>query len=88
LVLKSRNEFATDDRGKVIFKDGNNGIIELKKRLANTFNVDFNSILTYDEFMKTPIGEPKQYNVIVMPKGDGDRAAQRQDVKYSFLLFH
>ena len=28
------------------------------------------------------------YNVIVMPKGDGDRGAQRNDVKTSFLLFH
>jgi hypothetical protein len=44
--------------------------------------------LTYDEFLRAPKGEKNQYNVIVMPKGDGDIAAQRADVKTSFLLIH
>ena len=83
---KNRN-YVTNEKGKVIFKDGQNGINELKNRLAKLYNVDVNTILTYDELMHTPQGE-SQYNVIVMPKGDGDRGAQRNDVKTSFLLFH
>lgn len=83
---KNRN-YLTNEKGKVMFKDGQNGIHELKNRLAKLYNVDVNTILTYDELMQTPQGE-SQYNVIVMPKGDGDRGAQRNDVKTSFLLFH
>ena len=83
---KNRN-YETNDKGKVIFKNGQTGINELKNRLAKLYNIDVNSILTYDELMNTPEGD-SMYNVIVMPKGDGDRGAQRNDVKTSFLLFH
>jgi hypothetical protein len=38
--------------------------------------------------MKTPKGDKNQYNVVIMPRGDGDIAAQRIDVKTSFLLIH
>ena len=40
------------------------------------------------EMMKTSKGEKNQYNVIIMPKGDGDVSAQQEDVKTTFLLFH
>lgn len=83
---KNRN-YETNEKGKVMFIDGQNGINELKNRLAKLYNVDANTILTYDELMRTPEGD-STYNVIVMPKGDGDRGAQRNDVKTSFLLFH
>jgi hypothetical protein len=83
---KNRN-YETNEKGKVMFKDGQNGINELKKRLAKTYNVDASTIVTYDELMSIPQGE-SIYNVIVMPKGDGDVGAQRNDVKTSFLLFH
>ncbi len=83
---KNRN-YITNEKGKVVFKDGQNGVNELKNRLAKLYNVDASTILTYDELMNTPQGE-SIYNVIVMPKGDGDRGAQRSDVKTSFLLFH
>jgi hypothetical protein len=83
---KNRN-YEVNEKGKVIFKDGKNGVNELKNRLAKLYNVDLSTILTYDELIKTPQGE-SMYNVIVMPKGDGDKGAQRSDVKTSFLLFH
>jgi hypothetical protein len=83
---KNRN-YETDEKGKVIFKNGQNGINDLKNRLAKLYNVDASTILTYDELIRTPESDSK-YNVIVMPKGDGDRGAQRNDVKTSFLLFH
>jgi hypothetical protein len=88
LLLKDKREYAVNEKGKVIFKDGESGIKELKRRIAQKYGVDINSLLTYDEFLKAPKGEKNQYNVIVMPKGDGDIAAQRADVKTSFLLIH
>lgn len=87
LLMKEKGSYMVDDRGKVIFKDAN-GVNVLKKRLADEYKVDVNTILTYDELLKTPVGEEKQYNVIIMPKGDGDVSAQRSDVKMSFLCFH
>ncbi len=83
----SKRDYAVDKSGRPIFKD-KNGVNILKQRLADKYNVDINSILTYDELLSTPEGEPLQYNVIVAPKGEGDIGAQRSDVEYSFLLFH
>jgi hypothetical protein len=59
----------------------------LKDRIAKQFNINPNSILTYDEMLQTPQGQPLQYNVIVKP-GDGDVAATRRDVLGSYLLIH
>jgi len=83
---KNRN-YETNEKGKVMFINGQNGVNELKNRLSKLYNVDASTIVTYDELMSIPEGD-SIYNVIVMPKGDGDRGAQRNDVKTSFLLFH
>lgn len=88
LLLKNeRGRFEVDEKGKTIFKDSN-GLDILKNRISNRFGVSEDSLLSYDEMMKTPEGEKNQYNVIIMPKGDGDVSAQREDVKTTFLLFH
>lgn len=84
---KNRN-YETNEKGKVIFKDGQNGVNELKQRLAKLYDVDASTIVTYDELLKIPQGGDLIYSVIVMPKGDGDVGAQRNDVRTSFLLFH
>ena len=83
---KNRN-YETNEKGKVMFINGQNGVNELKNRLSKLYNIDASTIVTYDELMSIPEGD-SIYNVIVMPKGDGDRGAQRNDVKTSFLLFH
>lgn len=89
LVKDSKNRnYRTNEKGKVMFIDGQNGINELKNRLSKKYDVDMNSIVTYDELLKIPKGGERKYNVIVMPKGEGDIGAQRNDVQYSFLLFH
>jgi hypothetical protein len=59
----------------------------LKDRIAKAYNLDPNSILTYDEMLKMPKGQPLAYNVIIKP-GDGDIAATRRDVLGSLLLIH
>jgi hypothetical protein len=42
----------------------------------------------YDDMLKMPVGDEKKWNVIVLPKGQGDVAAQRKDVQRTFLLYH
>ena len=71
----------------MIYKD-KDSVNTLKKRIADKYNVNMDTILTYDELLAKPVGMPLQYNVMVAPKGEGDIGAQRRDVKYSFLMFH
>ena len=42
----------------------------------------------YDDLIKLPETNSIKYNVIVLPKGQGDIAAQRKDVQRTFLLYH
>lgn len=87
LFVRDRAHFKVDDDGKLIPKDSN-GINVLKQRISDKYDVDINTLLTYDEMLKTPVGGEKTLNVIVMPKGEGDISAQRRDVKRTFLLYH
>jgi hypothetical protein len=73
-----------------------------KERMAIKYSIKPDSILTYDEMMKTPYGgggigggvadgdrsfKRGIYNVIVKP-GDGDDSANRADVLGTYLLMH
>lgn len=77
--------YIKDEKGMPQFVDG--GEEELKKRISMNYNVPTNNLLLLDELPNTE-GEQLQYNAIVLPTGDGDIAAQREDVKITFLLFH
>lgn len=61
----------------------------LKQRMAIKYSIDPKSIITYDEMMAMgkDSGEKNKWNVIVKP-GDGDDAANRNDVLGSYLLIH
>ena len=59
----------------------------LKKKLALKYNVPEDSVITYDEMMKIPVGDKPKWNVIVKP-GDGDDSANRADVVGTWLLIH
>ena len=87
LFIKEKAHLKVDNNGKLIPID-NNSINTLKQRVSDKFGVDINTLLTYDEMLKAPIGNEKILNVIIMPKGEGDVAAQRKDVKRTFLLQH
>jgi hypothetical protein len=63
------------------------GYDELKSRLAKKYNVPTENMLYLNE-LPPKEGEKLQYNAIVLPTGDGDSAAQREDVKITFLLIH
>lgn len=86
-VRNSRGKIMTNAEGKLEYKDPN-GLDTLKDRISKKYDVDKNRLLSYDELLKTPEGKPNQYDVIVLPKGEGDVSAQRKDVKTTFLLFH
>jgi hypothetical protein len=74
-----------NDKGQIQFSDGNLDI--LKSKLASKYNMSKDSVITYDEMMKIPVGSEPKYNVIVKP-GDGDDSANRADVIGTWLLIH
>jgi len=63
----------------------------VKDRIAIKYSLKPESVITYDEMMKKPVDKDPEakgkYNVIVKP-GDGDDAANRNDVLSSLLLIH
>jgi hypothetical protein len=87
LLIPKGSSYEKDERGKVKFRD-ESGKETLKDRISKEYNVPKETLLTYDEMMSTPEGDKNKYNVIIMPSGDGDVSAQRQDVQTTFLLQH
>lgn len=67
-----------DDEAKATFKT----------TIADMYDLDVSSVLTYDEMVETPISStPNKYNVIVLP-GEGDWSAARPDVLGTYLFIH
>jgi hypothetical protein len=60
---------------------------ELKQRLAQTYGISTNSILSYDEYMAKGKNSPVKWNVIVAP-GEGDVSANDPGVLSTLLLKH
>ena len=58
-----------------------------KDRVAKHYNLDSETVITYDEMMQTPKGKEPKWFVIVTSE-DGDDAAFRKDVKKVLLKFH
>lgn len=86
LIARQGNKLIKDAKGRTQFRDAA-ALEEFKQRLAKKYNVDLDSIITYDEMLDIPAGDKPRWNVIVQP-GAGDRAANRRDVITSFLMFH
>lgn len=86
-VKAGKNQFATDNKGKLIFKNPD-GMNVLKQRIADKFGVDINTLLSHDEMMGTPEANKPTYNVIIQPKGETDISTQRPDVLRTFFLQH
>jgi hypothetical protein len=86
LIARKGNELIKDAKGRMQFASPEN-MDKFKTTMAQKYAIDKNSILTYDQMMKTPVGDSPKWNVIVMP-GDGDNSANRNDVVGSYLLFH
>lgn len=89
LLLKdsTNRNYLKDKNGRVQFAQ-HNGLAILKGRLAQKYGVDPKTIITYPQMLGIEPTKGKTYNVIVMPTGDGDLSAQRNDVQITFLLEH
>ena len=86
IVTDPKGKAVKDDQGRTQFKPG--GWATLKQRLASTYHVDADTIISYDQMLKIPVSDTPQWNVVIYPSGHGDRAANRKDVINSFLMFH
>jgi len=87
LILKDdTGKLVRDVNGKMQFKSPESLDI-LKKKLADKYKMPQDSVITYDEMMKIPVGTEPKWNVIVKP-GDGDDSANRGDVIGTWLLIH
>lgn len=71
-------------------KDGDSSAInKMKEVIADHYNLDINTILSYNEMLNIPEkGKKPHYNVFIIPGKDGDLAAARRDVLGSYLLYH
>ena len=63
------------------------GVDKLKDRMAKKYNINKDSIITYEEMMNIKQTSEPKYNVIVS-SGDGDDSANRKDVLGTYLLIH
>lgn len=86
LIARDGNKLIKDAKGRTQFKD-QQALDQFKDRLAATYKVPKDSIITYDQMLGIPEGPKPKWNVIVQP-GAGDRAANRLDVIDSYLMFH
>ena len=86
LILKDADGKLVKVDGKMQFKSPE-AVETLKQKLAAKYGVNKDSVITYDEMMKIPVGDKPKWNVIIKP-GDGDDAANRADVIGSWLLIH
>ena len=86
IFLKDGPSYVKDEKGKAMFKDDAS-----KERLKNLISVKYNvpyETLAFNDELPPEQGTEYLYNVIVLPTGDSDIAAQRRDVRISFLLQH
>jgi hypothetical protein len=90
-----RGLFKTDAKGKYIKDNEGRTIIsseqaweDFKTKLAKQYNIDRESIITYDQMVKIPEGPKPKWNVVIFPAGHGDLGAPRLDVQNQFLMFH
>lgn len=86
-VTDAKGKYVKDEKGRTQVKDAA-AWDRFRNNLAQTYKVDADSIITYDQLMDIPRGDQPRWNVVIFPSGHGDRAANRRDVINSFLLFH
>lgn len=90
-----RDLFVTDAKGKYVKDEEGRTQIKgagewnaFKQKLAAAYNLNPETIITYDQMVKIPEGPKPVWNVVVFPAGHGDLGASRLDVSKQFLMFH
>ena len=86
-VTDAKGKYVKDEAGRTQVK-GKSEWNEFKQKLADTYNLDPETIITYDQMVKIPEGPKPKWNVVVFPAGHGDLGATRLDVSKQFLMFH
>lgn len=86
-VTDAKGKYVKDEKGRTQVK-GDAEWNQFKQNLAGKYNIDPNTIITYDQMLTIPEGPQPKWNVVIFPAGHGDRAANRLDVENSFLMFH
>jgi len=74
-----------DDDGMPVFVDGGKDI--LKQLISKQYGVSLDR-LKYQWELPTKEDDKFKFDVVVLPTGDSDIGAQRNDVQKTFLLFH
>lgn len=72
---------------KVYRYKSNEDLLELKNEIAQFYNINPNTILSFEEMSRIPEEEVNKWNVIVTPS-DADTAAHRKDILGVYLLIH
>ena len=96
LIKKDGAKLVKDAKGRIQWNDEEDWDT-FKERLAAKYSIKPESIISYDEMMKKPLGGAHAdgdrtfarnlWNVVVVP-GDGDDSANRGDVLGTYLLMH
>jgi len=96
LIQKDGARLIKDEKGRIQWNDEDDWDT-FKQRLAAKYSIKPETIISYDEMMKKPLGgahadgdrnfKRDLWNVVVAP-GDGDDSANRADVLGTYLLMH
>ena len=86
-VTDAKGKYVKDEKGRTQVKS-DQAWNHFRQDLAKRFDLDPNTIITYDQMLTIPPGTEPRWNVVIFPAGHGDRAANRKDVATSFLMFH
>jgi len=86
-VTDAKGKYVKDEKGRTQVKSAEDWQ-QFKQKLAAQYNLDPDTIITYDEMNRIPEGPKPKWNVVVFPAGHGDLGASRLDVSKQFLMFH
>jgi hypothetical protein len=83
----ANGKYVKDNEGRTVVKSPR-AWQQFKQHLASKYNVDPDTIITYDQMVKIPEGPSPKWNVVIFPAGHGDLGASRLDVQNQFLMIH
>ena len=86
-VTDAKGKYVKDEKGRTQVKS-NEAWQQFRQELGAKYNIDPNTVITYDEMNRIPEGPAPKWNVVVFPAGHGDLGASRLDVANQFLMFH
>lgn len=86
-VTDAKGKYVKDEKGRTQIKSSEQWK-QFSQDLAARYDLDPDTIITYDQMLTIPEGPQPKWHVVIFPAGHGDRAANRLDVINSFLMFH